>query len=187
MAGGFGISLIFARGTTQLQSILKAEGYNKKKGWQKTGDVVLTKFILAPLKTFVVVNILPFSVRVVSEQAWDYLMTIFAAYLMNRKESLFLKGQRQNSRVKPDSGNSVSSPVDSKSPVDSGSMDALVRIIQQRCGSQVQSYTDEIVAGLKHFRAKFLEPVYKAVWLRVGLHPHVPDQLQASILAYLQG
>ena len=89
LSGGLAISLVFARGTSLARRILKVSDYSSKKEWNKAGDVILAKFAFAPLKTFVVINILPPAIRVITEQAWDYLMTMFSAYLMNRKEPVF--------------------------------------------------------------------------------------------------
>lgn len=91
LGGGFVISLVFARATSFARRALGVEEYAEKQEWMKAGDVVLAKTMCAPLKTFVVVNLLPPSIRVVSEQVWDYAMTIFAAYLMNRSVPLFTK------------------------------------------------------------------------------------------------
>ncbi len=89
LSGGLAISLVFARGTSLARRILKVSDYSNKKEWNKAGDVILAKFAFAPLKTFVVINMLPPAIRVITEQAWDYLMTMFSAYLMNRKEPVF--------------------------------------------------------------------------------------------------
>lgn len=99
LSGGFIISLVLARKTTvgrrETKEFSKMTMEERQKWenaeWEKTGDLFLYKFILAPLKTFIVSNELPEPVRVLSEQVWDYVTTIFSSYIMNRKDSLMVK------------------------------------------------------------------------------------------------
>lgn len=91
LTGGFFISLILARAISLGRRLTIVADYDKKKEWEKTVDVIAAKLIVAPPKTFIVINLLPFHIRVLSEQIWDYIMTIFSAYLMNRREPLFAR------------------------------------------------------------------------------------------------
>lgn len=91
LVGGLVITVIFARATSFGRKILHVPDYTPKKERQKTGDVILSRLIIAPTKTFIVINLLPEWMRVATSTIWDYLMVIFSAYLMNRNEPIFIK------------------------------------------------------------------------------------------------
>lgn len=95
LTGGLMISVLLARAISLGRKITKVEGYSEKKEWQKAGDVIMTKLVVAPVKTYIVINLLPFHVRVLASQVCDYLLTLFSAYLMNRREALFTKSISQ--------------------------------------------------------------------------------------------
>ncbi|MCM8788126.1 MAG: glycosyltransferase, partial [Candidatus Omnitrophica bacterium] len=99
LIGGLFISFVFTQVISLSRKFLKVEGYSKTKEWQKTGEVILIKFIIAPLKTFIIVNLFPLAIRVISEQIWDYIMTVFSSYLMNRKDPLFIHHFRTLTKV----------------------------------------------------------------------------------------
>ncbi|NQT21868.1 MAG: hypothetical protein HQ579_00335, partial [Candidatus Omnitrophica bacterium] len=88
LAGGRIISIVFARATSLGRKLAGIKGYKESEELKKTGEMLLVKVIVAPLKSYAIINILPQPIRVISEQAWDYLMTILSSYLMNRETSL---------------------------------------------------------------------------------------------------
>lgn len=104
LTGGLVISIVFAGATSLGRRFVHVEDYSKSQEFKKTADVILTKLFLAPFKTFTIINILPQPVRVISEQIWDYLMTILSSYLMNRKKSIFLKRWEKRSTKQPRDG-----------------------------------------------------------------------------------
>ncbi|MCX5666838.1 MAG: methyltransferase domain-containing protein, partial [Candidatus Omnitrophica bacterium] len=91
LPGGFIISLVWARATSFGRRILRVKDYSERKELKKTLDVMLFKFTIAPLVTYMIINKLAQPVRVVTTQIWDYIMTIFVSYLMHRRDSLLAR------------------------------------------------------------------------------------------------
>ena len=91
LMGGLVLTLLFTTAESQARKTFHIETYHVPNERWKTADVLLVKFLAAPVKTFIVINVLPISIRVLTEQLWDYFFTITAAYFMNRDEPLIVE------------------------------------------------------------------------------------------------
>jgi hypothetical protein len=91
LIGGLILTLLFTTAESKARKTFRIETYHVPNERWKTADVLLVKFLAAPVKTFIVINVLPISIRVLTEQLWDYFFTITAAYFMNRDEPLIVR------------------------------------------------------------------------------------------------
>ena len=91
LTGGLALTLLFAKAQSKARERFRIETYHVPLERWKTADILLVKFLTAPIKTFIVINLLPLPIRVLTEQLWDYLFTMIAAYLMNRDEPLIVE------------------------------------------------------------------------------------------------
>lgn len=89
LAGGLALVKVFTGFTSYARKRLRVEGATDEDEKYRGRDVLYLKFILAPPKTFLIVNFFPPAIRVISEQLWEYGMKILDAYLMNRAKPLF--------------------------------------------------------------------------------------------------
>jgi hypothetical protein len=91
LTGGLLLTLLFTGAESRARKLFHIETYNAPNERWKAADVVSVKLAAAPVKTFVVINVLPIPIRVLTEQLWDYLFTMVAGYFMNRDEPLIVE------------------------------------------------------------------------------------------------
>jgi hypothetical protein len=91
LTGGLILTLLFTTAESKARKTFHIETYHVPSERWKTADVLFVKFLAAPVKTFIVINVLPISIRVLTEQLWDYFFTMTAAYFMNRDKPLVVR------------------------------------------------------------------------------------------------
>ncbi|MBI4430245.1 MAG: hypothetical protein HY587_00850 [Candidatus Omnitrophica bacterium] len=89
LIGGTVVSLLYTVPVSITRKVLGVRGVTFKSELRKTGDVLLSKVLAAPAKTFVVVNLLSQAIKVPAEQFWDIIFQGGTAYLMNREDAFF--------------------------------------------------------------------------------------------------
>ncbi|MEE8606020.1 MAG: hypothetical protein V3S55_00315 [Nitrospiraceae bacterium] len=91
LTGGLALTLLFTNAESRARERFRIETYHVPNERWKAADVVAVKLFAAPVKTFIVINLLPISIRVLTEQLWDYLFMMMAAYFMNRDKPLIVE------------------------------------------------------------------------------------------------
>jgi hypothetical protein len=91
LIGGLSLTLLFTKAQSKAREIFRIETYHVNNERWKAADVVFVKLVTAPVKTFIVINLLPIPIRVLTEQLWDYSFTMMAAYFMNRDKPLMIE------------------------------------------------------------------------------------------------
>ena len=153
--GGLVINIFFTALVAACRKMTGAEEYSGRRELRKARDVVGLKFVTAPIKTFIIVNLFPYPIRVISEQVWEYLMKLIDSFLMNRRDSFL-------SRSKPEAPSMAALKLDAS---DFEVLKKAGRMAQIRQGNEWSIY--ENPAG------SFYDPSDGEDWLNPIIRRHI--------------